>query len=211
MIPNGISLEDRLAKYDRNQVRAELSWSPEAKVVIFVGRLVHAKGLDWLLEIWKSVSAAEPQARLLIVGDGPERPALMTRVERLGIDRTVTFTGRQEDVYKFLAAADVFVLPSRLEGISNSLLEAMSQGLPVVVADDRLGGNRAVVTDQRDGIVVPQGDSDNFARVLLSLLTDEDLRLAMGRRARQKVENEFSMDAVSRRYLQIYRELLRTA
>jgi glycosyltransferase involved in cell wall biosynthesis len=210
MIPNGISLEDRLAKYDRDQIRAELSWGPEDKVVTFVGRLVHAKGLDWLLEVWKTVNQAEPKARLLIVGDGPERPALMARAEELNLQDTVTFTGRQEDVYKFFAVSDVFVLPSRLEGISNSLLEAMSQGLPVVAADDRLGGNRSVITDKRDGIIIPQGDSDEFARVLLSLLSDQGLRLEMGRQARQKVENAFSIDSVSRRYRQIYHELLRT-
>jgi glycosyltransferase involved in cell wall biosynthesis len=208
MIPNGISLEDRLAQYDRNQIRAELSWAPEAKVVTFVGRLVHAKGLDWLLKVWQTVNKTESKARLLIVGDGPERSALTAQAEELRIQHTVTFVGRQEDVYKFFAASDVFVLPSRLEGISNSLLEAMSQGLPVVAADDRLGGNRSVITDKRDGIIVPQGDTDEFARVLLSLLADEALRVKLGKRARQKVENAFSIDAVSRRYRQIYQELL---
>jgi glycosyltransferase involved in cell wall biosynthesis len=210
MIPNGISLEDRLAQYDRDQIRAELSWGPEVKVVTFVGRLVHAKGLDWLFDVWKTVSGADSQARLLIVGDGPERPALMARVVELNLQDAVTFTGRQEDVYKFFSVSDVFVLPSRLEGISNSLLEAMSQGLPVVAADDRLGGNRSVITDKCDGIIIRQGDTDEFARVLLSLLTDQGLRLEMGRRARQKVENAFSIDSVSRRYRQIYHELLRT-
>jgi glycosyltransferase involved in cell wall biosynthesis len=210
MIPNGISLEDRLEQYDRNVIRAELSWGPQVKVLTFVGRLVHAKGLDWLLEVWKTVSDAEPQARLLIVGDGPERPALMARAEQLGVQHTVTFTGRQEDVYKFFSISDVFVLPSRLEGISNSLLEAMSQGLPVVVADDRLGGNRSVVTDKRDGMIIPHGNSGEFARALLSLLTDQALRLEMGRRARLKVEDAFSIASVSRRYRQIYHELMST-
>jgi glycosyltransferase involved in cell wall biosynthesis len=210
MIPNGISLEDRLADYDQDQIRAELSLGREAKVVTFVGRLVYAKGLDWLLEVWKTVYQAEPRARLLIVGDGPERPSLMARSEELSLQDSVTFTGRQEDVYKFFAVSDVFVLPSRLEGVSNSLLEAMSQALPVVVADDRLGGNRSVITDKRDGIIIPQGDSDEFARVLLSLLGDPSLRLEMGKRARQKVEDAFSIDSVSRRYRQVYHELLTT-
>jgi glycosyltransferase involved in cell wall biosynthesis len=209
MIPNGISLEDRLGQYDRNGIRAELSWGPRVKVVTFVGRLVHAKGLDWLLDVWKTVSSAEPQARLLIVGDGPERPALMARVEELGLQHAVAFTGRQDDVYKFFSISDVFVLPSRLEGISNSLLEAMSQGLPVVAADDRLGGNRSVITDKRDGMIIPQGDTDEFVRALLSLLTDQALRLEMGRRARSKVEDAFSIASVSRRYRQVYQELLR--
>jgi glycosyltransferase involved in cell wall biosynthesis len=85
----------------------------------------------------------------------------------------------------------------------------MSQGLPVVVADDSLGGNRSVVIDKRDGMIIPQGDTDEFARVLLSLLTDQALRVEMGRQARLKVENAFSIASVSRRYRQIYHELLR--
>jgi glycosyltransferase involved in cell wall biosynthesis len=209
MIPNGISLEERVAEYDREKIRAELSWDSEVKVVTFVGRLVHAKGLDWLFDIWKIVMAADPHARLLIVGDGPERGPLSARAEKLGLQDTVTFTGRQEDVYKFFSISDVFVLPSRLEGISNSLLEAMSQGLPVVAADDSLGGNRSVITDKRDGMIIPQGDSDEFARVLLSLLSDRALRIEMGRRARLKVEKAFSIGSVGRRYRQIYYELLR--
>jgi glycosyltransferase involved in cell wall biosynthesis len=209
MIPNGISLEARLGQYDRETIRAELVWGPEVKVVTFVGRLVYAKGLDWLLDVWKTVSSAEPEARLLIVGDGPERAPLSARAEELGLTQTVTFAGRQEDVYRFFSISDVFVLPSRLEGISNSLLEAMSQGLPVVAADDRLGGNRSVITDKRDGMIIPQGDSEEFARVLLSLLRDQALRAEMGRRARLKVENAFSIASVSRRYRQIYHELLR--
>jgi glycosyltransferase involved in cell wall biosynthesis len=209
-IPNGINVEDRLRHYDRNQIRAELSVRPEDKVVTFVGRLVHAKGLDWLLEIWKIVAGADERARLLIVGDGPERPNLSARAEALGIEKTVTFAGRQEDVYKFFAASDLFVLPSRLEGISNSLLEAMSQGLPVVAADDRLGGNRSVITDRRGGLIIPLGDTESFARSILTLLQDDGFCRQMGRQARQRIEEAFSIASVTRRYLEVYQELLGT-
>jgi glycosyltransferase involved in cell wall biosynthesis len=209
-IPNGIHLEDRLKDYDRDRIRAELSWGPDVKVVTFVGRLLPAKGIDWLLEIWKIVSKAESRGRLLVVGDGPDRPVLSARAEALGIQDTVTFVGRQEDVYRFFAASDVFVLPSRLEGISNSLLEAMSQGLPVVAADDLLGGNRSVITDQRGGIIIPLGDTNAFARTLVTLLRDDKFRMEMGRGARQAVEKAFSIASVTRRYLEVYRELLET-
>jgi glycosyltransferase involved in cell wall biosynthesis len=210
-IPNGIEVENRTKHYDRAAVLADLAWPPDVRVVTFVGRLVHAKGLDWLLEVWKVVSAQEPRARLLIVGDGAERPALTALAQTLGIGNTVTFLGRQEDVYRFLAVSDVFALPSRMEGMSNALLEAMSQGLPVVVADDQLGGNRSVVTDGKDGIVVPFGDTDAFARTLLALLRDRELRDEMGRRAGQKVEEAYSIEAVARRYMDLYEELMGNA
>ncbi len=150
-----------------------------------------------MLEIWKIVSQAEGWARLLIVGDGPDRLALTARAEALGIRDTVAFVGRQEDVYRFFAASDVFVLPSRLEGISNSLLEAMSQGLPVVAADDQLGGNRSVIMDQGGGILVPLGDAEAFARSLLTLLRDQEYRIEMGKRARRKVETSISPSSTS--------------
>ena len=210
-IPNGINFEYRMKKYDRNKIRAGLSWDSDATVVTFVGRLAPDKGVDWLLEIWRIVSQADKRARLLLIGDGPDRAALIARAKSLGIDDTVTFVGRQEDVYKFFAASDIFVLPSRLEGISNALLEAMSQGLPVVAGDDELGGNRSVITDKQDGFIVPLENTEIFAETLLALLRDQGLRREMGQRAQQKVKEAFSVESVTRGYLQVYRELLATS
>jgi glycosyltransferase involved in cell wall biosynthesis len=207
-IPNGIDFEDRMKRYDRGQIRAELSLAPDAKVVSFVGRLAPDKGVDWLLDIWKIVSQADREAHLLLIGDGPDREALKSRAKSLGIQDTVSFLGRQEDVYRFFAASDVFVLPSRLEGMSNALLEAMSQGLPVVTADDALGGNRSVVAHKQDGILVPLEDTQLFADSLLGLLKDRNFRLEMGNRARRKIEDAFSVQSVTRRYMEVYRELL---
>jgi glycosyltransferase involved in cell wall biosynthesis len=92
--------------------------------------------------------------------------------------------------------------------MSNALLEAMSQGLPVVAADDALGGNRAVVIDKQDGLLVPLEDTEVFAQNLLLLLRDRNFRIEMGRRARQKIEQAFSVESVTRRYMEVYRELL---
>jgi glycosyltransferase involved in cell wall biosynthesis len=111
-------------------------------------------------------------------------------------------------VFKFLAASDIFVLPSRQEGTSNALLEAMSQSLPVVVADDVLGGNRGVVKDQQDGYIIKLGDSETFIKTLCKLLEDEGLRKEMGRRARKKIEEKFSIESVADRYCELYHELL---
>jgi len=209
-IPNGITLGDFTKCYDRERVKAELGWASETKVVTFVGRLILAKGVDWLLQIWTDVAQRQRQARLLLVGDGPERSALEAQTRALGVTDTVAIIGKQEDVYRYLAVTDVFVLPSRQEGIANALLEAMSQGLPVVVADDVLGGNREVVDDQRDGYVVRLGDTVTFTEVLLKLLQDPGLRIEMGRRARQKAEEKFSIESVADRYCEIFDELLST-
>lgn len=207
-IDNGMSLEDLSQSYDRKQVKSQIGWAAETTVVTFVGRLVPAKGVDWLLEVWQHVVCKHGQARLLIVGDGSERGTLEAQAQALGISDTLAFVGRQPDVFKFLAVSDVFVLPSRQEGISNALLEAMSQSLPVVVADDALGGNRGVVSDQQDGYVIKPGDSKTFVNTLCQLLEDGGLRQEMGRRARRKIEEKFSIGSVADRYCTLYHELL---
>jgi glycosyltransferase involved in cell wall biosynthesis len=207
-IANGITLDDFSQSYNKEQVKAEIGWPGETTLVTFVGRLVPAKGVDWLFEVWQHVARQHRQARLLIVGDGPERTALEVKVQDLGIKDAVAFVGRQTDVFKFLAASDVFVLPSRQEGTSNALLEAMAQSLPVVVADDLLGGNRGVVNDQQDGYVIKFGDSEAFVETLCKLLENAGLRREMGRRARKKIEEEFSIESVADRYCELYYELL---
>ncbi len=207
-IANGMTLDDFSQCYDRERVKFELGWPAQTTVVTFVGRLVHAKGVDWLLEVWQHVSRQCTHARLLIVGDGAERAALEAQAQALGMRDTVALVGKQPDVFKFLAASDIFVLPSRQEGTSNALLEAMSQGLPVVVADDLLGGNRGVVDDRQDGHVVKFGDSEAFARVLSQLLQDAGLRQEMGKRARRKIEEKFSIESVANQYCALYHELL---
>jgi len=206
-IPNGIELNDFSECHDREKVKSDLGWGSETKVVTFVGRLIEVKGVDWLLRVWRDVIQQETLGRLLIIGDGPERPALEAQVRSFGLTDSVSLVGRQEDVFKFLAITDVFVLPSRLEGVSNALLEAMSQGLPVIVADDELGGNREVVDDRIDGHVVKIGDDRSFAEILVKLLRDAELRNEMGRKAKHKIEQRFSMDSVVHGYCRIYSEL----
>lgn len=210
-IPNGVELRGSPQHCNNHRTKAEIGWSAETKVVTFVGRLVHAKGVDWLLEVWRNVAPKERQGRLLIVGDGPERSALEAQAQSLGILDTVAFVGRQENVFKFLAITDVFVLPSRLEGNSNALLEAMSQNLPVIVADDKLGGNREIVDNQKDGYVVRLGDNGAFAETLLRLLRNPAIWSEIGNRARQKVEERFSIQSVAVRYCKVYEEILTMA
>jgi glycosyltransferase involved in cell wall biosynthesis len=209
-IPNGIGQVPSSHPCDREEIRAALGFNADTRVVTFVGRLVHAKGVDWLLEVWQRVTQRESKARLLIVGDGEERRSLEARAGAFGIRDSVVFAGEQQDVWRFLTITDVFVLPSRREGISNALLEAMSLGLPVIVTDDMLGGNREVVDNPANGCIVQFGDTNKFATSILKLLYDPDLRTAMAIRGRQVVEARFSLKSVADRYYELYRQLLRT-
>jgi glycosyltransferase involved in cell wall biosynthesis len=206
-ISNGISFEHVANSYDSARTKSELGWPPEAKVATFVGRLVRAKGVDWLLEVWRDAVRKESSARLLIIGEGAERAALEAQARVLGISDTVVFAGAQKDVSKFLQATQVFVLPSRLEGIANALLEAMSLKLAVIVADDELGGNREVIDDRLNGFVVKFGDNRRFVETLVELLKNGDLRSKIGQAAKEKIEKRFSIQSVAAGYHKVYREL----
>jgi L-malate glycosyltransferase len=176
--------------------------------LVFVGRLHEQKGLDTLLaalELLAERGAVRVELRL--VGDGPLADELRQAATRLGIADAVIFRGVRDDVRAELCAADVFVLPSRAEGLSNSLLEALSTGTPCVVTD--LPGNRAVVEHERTGLVVPVDDAPALARALGEMLADGSLRQRLGAAGCATVHHRFTVDRVADRYLELYADLLR--
>ncbi|MGH7858363.1 MAG: glycosyltransferase family 4 protein [Candidatus Binatia bacterium] len=205
-IPNGVQIPTSCD--GRDEVRSELAVGPNAGVVTFAGRLIPDKGLDWLLDAWSEVVRQRPSARLLVLGDGPERASLERQALELGLSGSVHFLGYQKEVHRYLAASDVFVLPSRREGMSNAVLEAMSHGLPAVVADDVSGGNREIVRDGMEGFVVPLEDRRQLAEALATLLAAPEIRGRMGERAREWVGARFSIDEVAEQYRSLYEALV---
>ncbi len=157
---------------DRMQRRAALGVDADARVVLFVGHLVAVKALDHLLRAWAIVVSRTPdlRARLVLVGEGPERAALTVLAERLGISPRLTFTGPlpQPVVADWLAAADLLCLPSHAEGSPNVVVEALASGVPVVAS--RVGGIPDMVTDGVNGRLVPPADATSLANALVETL-----------------------------------------
>jgi glycosyltransferase involved in cell wall biosynthesis len=118
----------------------------------------------------------------------------------------VKFAGERSDVQDYLRDADVFVLPSKAEGISNALLEAMAQGLPVVVSD--IPGNAEVVDDEKTGIVFHRDDVSSLAARLQSLLQDQALRQELGDAARREIDARYAIGRIAERYIGVYQGLL---
>lgn len=203
LISNGIELTAP-CNTECGAFRKELSGDSKGPVVLFVGRLVKEKGLDRLLRVWASLPGHETML-LLIVGDGPVREDLEAQTRNLRLLSSVRFVGHQADVSKFYSIADLFVLPSRTEGMSNSLLEAMAAGLPVVASN--VGGNKDVIKDQQSGFLVDWEDTTLCAGMLLTLLSDTELRLRMGNAARKQV-SVYAMGGVADRYHDLYRAVL---
>jgi glycosyltransferase involved in cell wall biosynthesis len=195
-IPNGVNV-DRIQPKSSYDTAGSLN-------ILYVGRLHASKGLEVLLEALTLL----PQAltwHCALVGSGPAHTALAQRTAALGLQERVTFTGEVADVSPYLEQADVFVLPSRTEGISNALLEAMAAGLPCVGTDN--AGNRRILTHGETGLLVALDDAEAVAGSLASLLADARLRERLGRAGRHLVETRFNITRVAEAYLALYRRL----
>lgn len=154
------------------------------KHVIAVGRLVRVKGFDLLIEAFSRVAAHRAEWSLVIVGEGPERPALQAQARALGIEQRVTLRGYSSNPLEQLVRAQLFVLSSRVEGFPNALMEAMACGLPSVSFDCPSGPSE-LIRSGHDGLLVPCGDVGALADALARLLDAPQERLAMGERARE--------------------------
>lgn len=180
-------------------------------VVGTVGRLQPVKSQITLVEAVGTLLRRRPDSasrlRLVLVGDGPERPALEAAIQAEGLADIAGVTGWQDDVPALLASLDIFVLPSLNEGISNTILEAMACGLPVVAT--RVGGNPELVVDGETGYLFPVGDSASLADRLAAYLDEPGLRARQGEAARRRAETEFSMERMLGAYAELYRSLTR--
>ncbi len=184
--------------------RVESTLLPRPRVV-FTGRLHPQKNLPTLLEAWPAVVAATGAA-LILVGDGEDRAALRDQASRLGVIDHVQFVGRVEDTSEFLRGADLFVLPSVAEGMSNSLLEAMATALPCLAS--AIGGNTDLLGTGDAGILLPADRPEAWSEAIIRVLTDGDLARSLGQAARRRVDADFSIEAVVDRYQVLYRAML---
>jgi sugar transferase (PEP-CTERM/EpsH1 system associated) len=191
----------------RRRVRAECGLSEDEFCIGSVGSLFPIKDHATLLKAIGQMAEHVRNWHLLLIGEGPLLPKLQGFVNaNPGWSARVTFLGQSNRVPELLNAMDVYVLPSISEGISNSLLEAMASGLPVVVT--AAGGNPEVVVDGESGLLFPVGDFEKLAEQLRVLEARRDLRLQLGGAGLQRVRDEFSIAAMIRKYEQLYEGLV---
>lgn len=202
-LPNGVDTSRHMPVSEeyKQKLRATLSLPLQSRLVVYAGRLVPEKRVDHLLQLWDAIRSKFHDAHLLILGEGPEE----SRLRGMQIDG-VQFTGQVDDAGRYLQAADLFVLPSSTEGLSNSMLEAMSCGLPVLAT--KVGGAPDVITDRVSGYLIPPDDLDALRGGLESLLGDGALRFRLGAAARERIVSDFSLDSVAGRLSALYDRLL---
>lgn len=204
VIPNFVCRSE-YARHPVAELRASLATQGEP-LLVHVSNLRPVKRPVDCIEILARVLKKGIKTRLVMVGDGSERPLCEQRAIELGIAGQCVFVGEQPNIVDYLSAADVLLLPSQQESFGLAALEAMACEVPVVAS--RVGGVAEVVTDGETGFLSEVGDTDKMAADAARLLTDKELRCAMGRRARESALDRYSTDKVIPRYLEFYNRIL---
>jgi glycosyltransferase involved in cell wall biosynthesis len=214
LIPNGVDTDvfTPLSPERRRALRASLGL-PDGPLVTYVGIMNPRKNIDGILRIWQAVSQRHPDAHLALIGPRPPDSdpfftQLVAFMKTAGLTDRVTFTGFREPVVPYLQAADAFLFPSRQEGMANSVLEAMSCGVPCLVSD--AAGVASVIRDGVNGYALDVNDEGGFVAALLELLNNPRCREQLGAEARQTVVSRFSLASTAARYRDLYAELLQT-
>lgn len=191
----------------RQELRTEWGVAPHDPVIIQVARLNRLKDHVTALRMMELVTQRLHRARLVLVGDGEERPALEQLARQLGLERQVIFFGERSDVADILPAADLFLLTSITEGIPLTLIEAMAAGLPCVTTD--VGGNGEVLVDGETGLLAEPGQPEDLAEKVCRLIADLPLRARLGRAGRERAVAEFDHLRMHQAYQLVYRQMLK--
>jgi glycosyltransferase involved in cell wall biosynthesis len=213
LLPSGVPIGLPVSPIRRRQARATiaaanpaLSLGASTRLAIFNGRLHEAKGLAELISAWAKIAEKHSDTRLWLVGEGPEHAALLQQIESLGLSGRVILPGSFDSVDDVLAAADLFVLPSDSEGLSQALLEGMAVGLPVVATD--IPGNSDVIHNGVEGLLVPPRDVAALTAAIERILSEPQRAAELGAAARQRVEDCFSLERMVDMHLALFERLL---
>jgi glycosyltransferase involved in cell wall biosynthesis len=218
VIRNGISPSAFVERTPDMRLREELGVPSGTPIVAMLSRLNQLKGVDEFLEAAAKVASRVADVRFLLIGDGAlmangrgvksgsYRDALERRARRLGLGDRLVFTGFRLDVPQLLMQCAVSVLPSHSEGLSNTLLESMAAGVPVVATD--VGGNPEVVKEGETGFLVPVKDADALADRICRVLQDGELATRLGEAGRRRAAEQFSIDRMLRDTERLYEHLL---
>jgi len=209
VITNGVDVDRLRPGEDQGAVRRALDLPPDAPIIGSIGRLEPIKNYQLALRALarlREIASPAQAPFLVLAGDGSERAELVALARKLGVDGRVKFLGWRNDPDRLYRCFDVFTLPSLSEGTSISLLESMSTGVCPAVTD--VGGNRATLGPDLSSLLVPSNDVEGLARLWWRLLRDPVERAQMGRLARTRVVEHFSVRRMVDGHVTLYRELL---
>lgn len=205
-ILNGVNIDKFKPDIEAgSKIRKELGINENDIVIGSVGRLEPVKDYQSLIKAAEKISNKIPGMKIVFVGDGSIKDELKQLSESTGLKNNIIFTGARNDISAVLNIFDIFVLCSIDEGLSNTILEAMAVGKPVIAT--RVGGNVELVREGETGCFVPVQNADSLSNEILKLAQDKELRMKMGRAARSVIENEFSLPKMMKNYEEAYKQL----
>lgn len=206
-IPSGVELSRfRDIHPDKGKsFRDEFGIPHNAFLFISIGRLVHIKGFDILLDAFSKADFKDKPAFLAIIGDGDERKPLELMMNRLGLTQYVRLTGNLQDIRPALSAGNAFILASRNEGMGRALIEAMAAGLPVI--GTAVGGIPVVIDDSQTGTIIPSESPVALAHAMEELVKNPELRARMGTNAANAVHPKYDQDTMIEQLAGLYRDI----
>lgn len=205
-IPNGIDVAEPVShRADRAELLQELNLPPDAFVAGFIGRLARQKRVQDLIWAVETLRQIRSRLHLVLIGDGPDREQLEDFTRSIHCTEHVRFLGHRDDAGRFLSAFNVFCLASSFEGMSNSVMEAMAAGLPVIASD--IAPNRELVIPNETGFLCKVGDSVGFMQYLRRLIDEPGLGEQLGSAGRERIQTQFSVQRMVDGYATLYRQL----
>lgn len=208
LVPNGVDIQRFTPTLSTVEARRWLSLPEEGPVIGSVGRLDCIKGFDLLIAAFAALFRRANNARLLLVGDGPERDNLYKQADRRGVGGRVIFTGFASDVRPYLSAMDLFVCSSRSEGVPFAMMEAMAMGVPCVAA--QVGGVESVVRHGEDGLLFPAMDANALIHTIGEMIAHPERAESLGAAGRTRIEERFSAETMAQGVQSIYEDLLQS-
>jgi glycosyltransferase involved in cell wall biosynthesis len=209
LIPNGVDCEEYqpVTADQRAAIQKEYGLFHKS-VVLFVGRLSLQKNLQGLIEAWSKLNEVHHQEwTLILVGDGPEKVTLENLIQKHQLHSSVRLIGHQDDACRWYQIADIFILPSLAEGLSNSLLEAMSTAVPVIVTN--VSGVEETVERAKCGLIASSDQPQELSHCLQCMFDAKSNLQTVGLRGRELVLKEFSLRQITHQYIMLYQELYR--
>jgi len=201
-VTNGVDIPERISEQTRINVRAGFSLTPETPVVLGAGRLTYQKNFSVLVDASKKVKEKVPEVKFIVGGEGELRADLEAQIARLNLEETVLLPGNIMNLPEMMQSADLFVLPSKYEGLPLVLLEAMASGLPAVGSS--IKGTIDVIESGKNGLLTELDDVDGLANAITELLTDGNRRMSMSAEAVETIDSKFSFNNLLNKLENIY-------